>query len=115
MDKLAALQNATSAEQHTAHQNINAGRAGEQMISLAAGRVTSVLTGLSDIEKTENKMLDINTMMTAFEDYVTRCVQGGDMLGVPINYYLKTITKSDILTVWLAKYYPQRRGEQSEG
>jgi hypothetical protein len=46
--------------------------------------------------------------MTAMEDYVNKCVSGGDNIGVPVNYYLKPISQSEIARAWLAKYYPNK-------
>lgn len=57
----------------------------------------------------------VNTveLMKEFEDYVQKCIAAGDNFGVPINYYLKTITKSQIAQLWVAKYYPQYLGADS--
>lgn len=49
-------------------------------------------------------MLDIDTLMTAFEDFVT-IVQGGNA-GVPINFYLSKLTKKRIARVWIDENYP---------
>jgi len=46
--------------------------------------------------------------MTAMDDYIQKCIAGGDNLGVPINYYLKPITQSMIARAWLARYFPNR-------
>jgi hypothetical protein len=81
------------------------------MIELKKITIESALSGLSDIDKANNQIIDINSMMNAMDDYIERCVQsGGDdskkNIGVPINYYLKPITKAMITRAWLAKYYP---------
>jgi hypothetical protein len=71
--------------------------------------VTSVLSGLADIEKTTNQMLDINSLMQAFDDYVTRAGAAKDgTFGVPINYYIKPITRSQLAQMWMSKYYPNK-------
>ena len=71
---------------------------------MIASQVQSALATLSDIDKQNNKIIDTNSLMEAMEDYVTKCLAGN--IGLPINYYVKPITKSQIASLWLAKYYP---------
>ena len=44
--------------------------------------------------------------MAAFEDYIS-VVKKGDA-GVPINYYLKDITRAQLAQMWVNKYYPKK-------
>jgi hypothetical protein len=74
------------------------------MISMKAGDVKAALSALSDIDDGSNKIIDINSMMTALEDYLKKAADGAS--GVPINYYLKDITKNMLAEMWVAKYYP---------
>jgi hypothetical protein len=108
MEKLSTLQGATATEQNTIASSANAARTGQQMISLKTTQISSVLSGLSEIDRHSNQILDVNSVMTAMDDYISKCIEGGDNLGVPINYYLKPITQSMIARAWLAKYYPNR-------
>jgi len=107
MEKLAALANYSSSEKSTVGEAAAAARAGGQMLAMQKGTITSVLSGLADIEKTSNQMLDINSMMSAFNDYVMRAGTAKDgTFGVPINYYLKPITRSQLAQMWMSKYFP---------
>lgn len=54
----------------------------------------------------KSKIIDINSLMTAFEDYVDKALKGS--LGMPINYYLKPITKSQLAEMWVDKYFPNK-------
>ena len=42
--------------------------------------------------------------MTAFEDYIQK-IKKGDA-GMPVNFFLKTIARSQLAQLWLEKYYP---------
>lgn len=108
MESLAALQGATASENNTVGEAAGAARTGQQMINLKNSTITAALSGVSDIDDGQNKIIDTNSVMTALDDYVDRCVSGGDNLGVPINYYLKPITQSEIARAWMAKYYPNK-------
>ena len=106
MDSIAALQNATASAKDSVDESAEKARMGQQMVSLKNAQIKGVLTGLSEIDDGSNKILDINSMMTAFEDYVDKALKGE--LGMPINYYLKPITKSQLAEMWVDKYFPNR-------
>jgi len=106
MSNLAALQNATASDKDTVDSSATAARTGQQMLVMQNSKVQGVLAGLADIDDASNKMLDINSMMDAMDDYIQKALAGN--IGVPINYYLKPITKSQLAEMWIAKYYPGR-------
>ncbi|MEG0517764.1 MAG: OmpH family outer membrane protein [Bacteroidales bacterium] len=108
MDKLATLQGATATEKNTIASAADAAKVGQQMISLQNATITAALSGLSEIDDGMNSIIDINSMMTAMDDYITKCVESNNHVGVPVNYYLKPLTKSMILRAWLCKYHPSR-------
>ena len=106
MKDLAALQNATAGDLDTVDSSATAARTGQQMITMKNTQIAGVLSALSDIQDASNKMLDINSMMDAMDDYIQKALAGN--IGVPINYYLSPITKSQLAEMWIAKYYPGR-------
>lgn len=117
MQKLATLQGATATENNTLESSASAARTGKQMISLHNATIQSTLTGSSEIDDGQNGMIDINSLMTAMDDYVQKCSSGDDNIGVPINYYLKSLDKATTLKAWLEKYYPKENisgGDQPE-
>ncbi|KAK3990397.1 hypothetical protein QBC44DRAFT_368925 [Cladorrhinum sp. PSN332] len=84
----------------------HAARTGGQMVSMKAGEVKAALSALAEIDDGANKIVDINSMMNALEDYLKKAADGSS--GVPINYYLKDITKDMLAEMWVAKYYPDK-------
>ena len=108
MQQLAVLQGATASDNNTVASSAEAARTGQQMIALKNSTITSALSGLSNIDEQSNHMIDINSMMTAMDDYIQKCIRGGDNVGVPINYFLKPITAGMIARAWLAKYFPNK-------
>ncbi len=58
---------------------------------MKAGEVKAALTALGEIQDGANKILDINSMMTALDDYLKKAAESTS--GVPLNYYLKDIHK----------------------
>ncbi|MEL6355749.1 MAG: hypothetical protein AAFQ37_02335, partial [Bacteroidota bacterium] len=104
MAKLAALQNATASEKDSVASAAEAARTGNTMMKMESTKITSALEGLAPIQEAANKILDINSVMDAMEDYVNKCLAGN--VGVPINYYLKPITKAQLAEMWVNKYFP---------
>ncbi|MFD0998492.1 hypothetical protein ACFQ21_04210 [Ohtaekwangia kribbensis] len=98
------LQNATATENDSVDSSAEAARTGGQLVAMKSSQISATLSALSDIDKQSNKVIDTNSMMDALEDYINKCLQGN--VGVPINYYLKPITKSQIAQMWMTKYYP---------
>jgi hypothetical protein len=77
-----------------------------EMMAVRASTTENVMIGLSKIDEAANKILDVNSMMTAFEDYISKVNSGKS--GVPVNYFVKPITRSQLAELWMAKYYPAR-------
>jgi hypothetical protein len=104
MAALMKLQNATASDQDSVDASAAAARTGAQMIALQNSKIQASLSGLADIDNQRNKIIDTNSIMDALEDYVQKCLEGN--IGVPINFYLKPITRSQLAEMWMAKYYP---------
>ena len=106
MNDLAGLQNAVAADKDSLDASAEAARKGGQMIALKNAQIKGVLSGLQEIDDGSNKIIDINSMMTALDDYIDKAMSGE--IGVPVNYYLKPITKSQLAEMWVNKYFPDQ-------
>ncbi|MDY9927375.1 hypothetical protein [Methanosarcina sp.] len=104
MENLALLQQATATDKDTVDSAAEKARTGGQMMAMQNSKIKAVLSGLSDIDDKQNKIIDINSLMTALEDYVNKALEG--KVGVPINYYLKPVAKSQLAEMWVSKYFP---------
>jgi hypothetical protein len=104
MGKLAILANSPDSEMKSINQSADTARTGGTMAAIQSSEVQSVMSSLGAIDDGKNKILDINSMMDALQDYVDKAA-GGE-IGVPVNYYLKTITKIQLAQMWAAKYFP---------
>lgn len=103
---LADLQNATAESMTTIDSAATNARTGAQLTNMQSAKITAALSGLSDIDSQKNKIIDTNSLMNAMEDYINKCIEGN--LGIPINFYIKPITRSQIAQMWMAKYYPNQ-------
>jgi len=104
MDKLSALASNTNSSNRSLDEQADAAITGAQMVNFRNTEIQGVLSGLADIDDGQNKMLDVNTLMTAFEDFVAKASSGSS--GVPVNYFIKPVTKSQLAKLWVDKYFP---------
>ncbi|WCT14413.1 hypothetical protein [Mucilaginibacter jinjuensis] len=104
MNQLAQLQTATASDDDTVNSAAEKARTGQQMMSIKNSQVQGMLASLATIDDGANKIIDINSMMDGMDDYIQQALKGN--IGVPINYYLKPITKKQLAEMWVAKYYP---------
>ncbi|KAK6505008.1 hypothetical protein TWF481_006940 [Arthrobotrys musiformis] len=112
MEALANLQNPAVDEQGNTAQGAEAARTGAQMMAMKAGDIKAAVSALAEVQDGSNKVLDINSMMTALDDYLKKAAEG--TAGVPINYYLKDITKIQLAEMWVNKYFPTSKIDDPE-
>lgn len=67
--------------------------------------VDSVLT---KVNSSISKLVDVNFMTAALNDYLRKASSGGS--GVPLSYHLREFSKGDIAEAWVAKYHPETPG-----
>jgi hypothetical protein len=104
MEAVAAMQNAVSSDQATVASQAEAARTSGQASEMQGKKIEASLSALATIDDGKNKILDVNSMMTALDDYLKKAAEGN--AGVPINYYLKDIDQKMLAQMWAAKYYP---------
>jgi hypothetical protein len=83
-----------------------------QELAVAANRVAAersrahadLIQGLDAIDQQSSKVLDLNSLMIALDNYLELVKDNGGAAGVPVGFYLKHITAAYIATLWLAKY-----------
>lgn len=106
MAAVAAMQNATSSEQATVQSMAEASRTNGQASEMQGKTIEASLSALANIDGDKNKVLDVNSMMTALDDNLTKAAEGDS--GVPINYYLEDIDQKMLAQMWASKYYPAK-------
>ena len=117
MEALAKLATANAADKSTAQSAANAARTGQLMASMQSATVESVLSKLADLKGEDIKVMDVNSLMEAFDNYIGG-INKGECKGVPINYFVKPLTRSQLALMWISKYFPgefdARAGDDSE-
>ncbi|MCT4664063.1 MAG: hypothetical protein N4A45_02370 [Flavobacteriales bacterium] len=113
MSQLAAIQGATDTDVNTTSSDAAKARTGESFMQLNNSYISGVVSNLGQIENANNKVIDTNSLMTAFDDYVQKAIEG--QCGVPINFFLKPITSKQLAKAWLYKFSPLKALGVSSG
>lgn len=108
---LTTLNSLATAEASTMETGATEAKTGKRMLTMQNAMTSAVMHELSTIDLNSNKVMDINTLMNAFEDYVNLIKNSSENAGVPINFYLRNITRAQIAKQWLNKYFPQKNND----
>lgn len=71
----------------------------------------SILSELQKADSQTNQVLDINSLMAAFDNYLTSVKGNNGITGIPINFYTKKIGKQKVIDMWLNKYKKELKEE----
>ena len=82
-----------------------AGRAKKvnQAVKLQGARANSVIRALNEVDRGANRVLDINSLLGAFENYLAAINKEG--AGIPTGFYTRSIGKREIAKLWLRRNY----------
>lgn len=105
MEGLSKIQGATDGEVTSADDKAKAARTGQNFISLQNSYIGSAVTALGQTQAKENSVINTNSLMTAHDDFVKKAA-ADDACGVPINFFIKEISKKEIAKAYLKKYSP---------
>mgnify|MGYP003628189853 FL=1 len=95
MDELAAIQGDSDKDVTTMAGKAAKAKTGESFMQLSNGFVKSAVSALGETQKLENNVINTNSLMTAFDNYVEEATKG-KVGGIPINFFLKPITSNRI-------------------
>ncbi|OHX63976.1 hypothetical protein [Flammeovirga pacifica] len=101
ISKLISEGNAISTVDSSAEQSIE----GKRNEVIQNAKVQSLIQGLQKVDSATNKVMDINSLMSAFENYLTTIKSSDELVGIPIQFYLKKINRKQVVKLWLDKYY----------
>ncbi|GAB4272432.1 MAG: hypothetical protein Kow0080_18880 [Candidatus Promineifilaceae bacterium] len=110
MEELAAMQDASNSGISSLAAAGAAAKKGQSMEQMKSDYIKSSVAAVGELDRSNNQVIDLNSLMTALDDYVAKA--GDGKTGVPINYYLKYVTKRDIALEWMQKYYPNELHEK---
>jgi len=112
MEQLAAIQGGNDTAVNNMGKEARKAQVGESFMELNNSYVTNVVSEIGSYDNKNNKVIDMNSLMTALDNFVLKAEEGQG--GVPINFFLKPITKKMLAKEYLAKYYPDGYHKEEE-
>lgn len=101
---ISAITGSKEAKKDTVNSDALRANSDAKLINLQNARIESILKTMGKIDHDSNKVMDVNSLMQAFENYLTAIKNTEKSIGVPIGFYLKKMSKSDIIDLWVNKY-----------
>ena len=114
MDQLAAIQGDSDQDVTTMATKAAHAKTGESFMQLSNGFIKSAVSALGETQKLQNDIINTNSLMTAFDNYVQQATEG-KVGGIPINFFLKPITSKQLASAYLAKFSPLKYWQISSG
>ena len=114
MDKLAKIQASSDSVVTSTSSAATKAKVGESFMALDNGYITNAVSAIGKIDNDDNKVIDTNSLMTAFDAYV-KLAADGKCGGIPINFYLKPLTPKELASAYLAKFAPKKYWQYSSG
>ena len=110
MEQLAKIQGASDASVASLAGGGSEAKTGQSIEQMKSDYISAVVSSVGKLDEQTNQVIDLNSLMVALDDYVMKA--GDGKTGVPINYYVKYVSKKDIAKAWMEKYYPDRLHDQ---
>lgn len=100
----------SSESRQTASSMADTSLKGGRQMAMQNGLMQSVIQGLGTIDHGSNKVVDLNTLMNAFDNYIAE-VSDTQSVGIPISFFFKKISKNRIARLWLDKYFAMAKAK----
>ena len=113
MGQLSTIQAATDGDVNSVAAGADKAKTGQQFIELNNSYIKTCVSELGKTDANKNRQIDVNSLMTAFDDYVDEAKAG--LSGVPINFFIRQLDSPTICKAWLNKFSPQRNWQDSSG
>eukprot|EP00547_Thalassionema_nitzschioides_P000276 CAMPEP_0194215254 /NCGR_PEP_ID=MMETSP0156-20130528/16923_1 /TAXON_ID=33649 /ORGANISM="Thalassionema nitzschioides, Strain L26-B" /LENGTH=494 /DNA_ID=CAMNT_0038943723 /DNA_START=27 /DNA_END=1507 /DNA_ORIENTATION=+ len=113
MSQLAAIQAASDGVvNETLEQMAAKAKTGAQFMKLNSDYISKTTSALGAYDNENNQVIDMNSLMTAFTDYVQKAQSGES--GIPLTFNIRDIYKKDVAAAYIAKYYPNGAVNQKD-
>jgi len=89
---------------NTSDAQVAQSKKGAQFLEMKNKFATDMVQNIAKMDAVKSKVLDTNSLMNAFSDYLTKAQAG--KCGIPVNFYIKTIDKGDVARAYICCYYP---------
>ena len=105
-DKLKQMLNSSESDTSTTASESDEACDRHRILHAQNMRMGDMINTIADIDRKDNQMLDINSLMLALDNYIEYVNSEQELKGAPVHFYTRTLTRSEILRLWHEKYHP---------
>lgn len=77
-------------------------------------RAKRIIQAMADVDREQSKVMDLNSLMVALDNYIQGANSLKELHGVPISFYTRNLTRSEIIDLWRKKHYPVSATDKEE-
>lgn len=77
-------------------------------------RAERVIEAMASVDREQNNVMDLNSLMVALDNYIQGANSQKELHGVPISFYTRSLTRSEIIRLWMKKHYPVSAEDKKE-
>ncbi|HEX8563517.1 MAG TPA: hypothetical protein VF676_11110 [Flavobacterium sp.] len=81
-------------------------------VSTKNAKNQAIIKELGKIDHEANNVMDINSLMNAFDNYLAAVKDKSGNMGIPISFTVKNLTRAQITNLWKDKYFPDKNAVQ---
>jgi hypothetical protein len=111
-DTVKSIVSISKAEKPTTSSDATEAQQRALLLNVQNARINAIMKNMQAIDQSKNRVLDVNSLMDAFENYIASIRDGKTATGIPNNFYIKKITKADIVSGLVRKYFPDSGREK---
>ena len=112
MKQVALIQGANNSSIQSMASLASQAKTGQAVADMQNDYISGSVSAIAAVDTQKNKVIDMNSLMTAIDDFVERANKGDG--GVPINFYIKHVSERTIAQQWMEKYYPEMLYEKED-
>lgn len=84
------------------------------MINIEKARIAQIMDKAHVFDEKSNSTLNINSLMTAFSNYIEAISQVNTIIGTPVSFFIKKLSKNDIIHLLIKKFKQDMKIEKKE-
>jgi hypothetical protein len=103
LEALSAMGENNGAEADSIDSDAARSKKVSQAVKLQSARTNSLIRTLNEVDRGANRVLDVNSLLGAFENYLASIHNEG--AGIPTGFYIRHIGKREIANLWLKRNF----------
>lgn len=94
------------ADSESVKSEADAARRNALLGTIRNARIGAILSAVSKSDDTKNSVLNMKTLIDALDNYIEVIGAKDQVVGVPVSFFIRRLTKAEVAKSWLRRYCP---------